>query len=189
MGRQTFGGSAEIEPRGILLESGKEMVEPGLLIAVFEGAGPSAELFHVVAHGGDAIGMGREGVAQVSDGFVDGVPGDQVTQGFLPGNDTDGLALVFGNVIAKELGLLETRGKEVDVVENGVANVAFGEDRGELRFPNAFGKPGAGWAATEVLLDVIRELHDLLVLVGGWDGNQDRLVKSATQHFDLTAAH
>jgi hypothetical protein len=77
----------------------------------------------------------------------------------------------------------------MDVVENGVANVGFGEDGGELRLPHALGEPGAGGALAEVVLEIVGEADDLDALVRGGNGYEDGLVEAAADHLDLTALH
>jgi hypothetical protein len=73
----------------------------------------------------------------------------------------------------------------MDVIENGVRDIGFGQDRRQLGFPHTFGKPSAGRAISEMALDVVRELDDLLVLVRRRDRNQNGLVKAAAHHLDL----
>ena len=124
MRRQILARCADIEPRGILFEGRKEIVEPSLLKAVFKGARPSAEFFHIVAHCGDAIGMGGGGFLQMDHNLVDSVPRNEVAQRFLARDDTNRLAFIFGDVVAEQFLLLEARGEEMDVIEDGVATSA-----------------------------------------------------------------
>ena len=81
---------------------------PTLLIAVFERTGPATEFFHIIAHRGDTVGMRSCGFAQVGHYFFDGVPGDQVAKRFLPGNDADGAALIFGDIVGEKFALFES---------------------------------------------------------------------------------
>ena len=63
------------------------------------------------------------------------------------------------------------------------------ERRGQLRFPDAFGEPGAARTLAEMFFDVIGETRDLLVAVFGRNGDQDRLVETAADDFHLAALH
>ena len=70
--------------------------------------------------------MNRVGFAEVGDHFVNGVPGNEVAQRLLAGNDANGLAFVFGNIVAEEFRLLETRGEKMNIVQDRVGNVGLG---------------------------------------------------------------
>ena len=73
---EVFAGCANIKPLGILLEGGEKSVEPAFLIAVFEGSGPPAKFFHIVAHRGDAVGMRGSRFVEVGHNLVDSIPRD-----------------------------------------------------------------------------------------------------------------
>jgi hypothetical protein len=68
---------------------------------MFERTRPATELLHVVAHGGKTVRMGLSGLVQIFHDVVDGVPGNQVAQRFLTGDEPNGLTLVLGNVISE----------------------------------------------------------------------------------------
>jgi hypothetical protein len=70
--------------------------------------------------------MSRVGFAEIGDHFVNGVPGNEVAQRLLAGNDAHGLAFVLGNIVAEQFRLLETRGEKMDIVEHRVGNAGFG---------------------------------------------------------------
>src|SRR5437764_8465630 len=130
--------------------------EPALLITVFEGTGPAAEFFHVITHGGDAIGIRGGGFAQVGHHFVYGVPGDQIAKRFLPRNDANGAALIFGDVVSEKLAGFEPSGEKMNVIEYRVSDVRFRQNRSKLRLPDALGQPGTGGAFAEMFFDVVR---------------------------------
>src|SRR6202022_607548 len=167
-------------------QCGEEILDPSISVTMLKRARPDAELFHVVAHGRHAIRVRVCSVAQVRGDLLDGAEGNQVAQYFLAGNQADGLTFVLGDVVTEELLGLKAGGKKVNVVEHRVADVGVGQDRGELRFPNALCKPCASRTLAEVVLDVIGEANDLHPLVRGGNGDQDRLVKPSAHHLDLT---
>jgi hypothetical protein len=86
------------------------------------GAGPDAEFFHVIAHGGNSTGIASRGVAQVGDHLFDLAKRDKISKGFLAGKEPDALAAVFGDVGAEEFLGLEAGRKEMDVVDESVAD-------------------------------------------------------------------
>src|SRR5579863_400257 len=182
---EVFAGGGGLQPGGIFLEGHEEFLEPGVLIAMVEGAGPDAEFLHIVAHGGHLAGVGAGSVAKIGDDLLDGAEGNEIAEKLLAGENANGLAMVFGDVVGEQFFGLEAGGEKMDVVENGVADVGFGEDRGELRFPHALGEPSAGGALAEVLLEIVGETDDLDALIGRRNGNENGLVEAAANHLDL----
>src|SRR5260370_19386232 len=97
-----------------------------------EGAGPDAGFFHVVAHGGHLIRMSAGGVAEIGDDLLDGAEGNEIAKNFLAGEDANGLAVIFGDVVGKQLVGLEAGAEGVDVVSQGAAAAAFRGDGGSF---------------------------------------------------------
>src|SRR5579859_4701891 len=126
-------------------------------------------------------------LAQKGDDLLDFAKGDDVAQLFLAGIEPHAFAAVFGDVRAEEFFRLEAGGKKVHIVHKRVRDVRIGEGRWKLRFPNALGKPGPGGPLSKMFLQVAGQAGDLLALVFGRYGNEDRLVKSAANEFDLSA--
>src|SRR6266849_993984 len=118
---KVLAGRGSLQPGGVFLEGEEEFFEPGVLVTVVKGAGPDAEFLHVVAHGGHLIRMSAGGLAEISNDLLDGAEGNEITQSFLAGEDANGLAVIFGDVVGEQLVRLEAGGEEVDVVENGIA--------------------------------------------------------------------
>ena len=118
--RKIFAGRADIEPLGILLERFEQLIEPTFVVAMFERSRPAAELLHVIAHRGDAAGMRTKHFVQPRHHFIDGLPRNQIAQGFLAGDDANRLAFVFRDVIAEQFVLFESRRKKMNVVEHRV---------------------------------------------------------------------
>ena len=58
-----------------------------------------------------------------------------------------------------------------------------------MRFPDALGQPRAGRALAKMVLEIIGETYELHALVRGGNGNENRLVETAADHFDLAAFH
>jgi hypothetical protein len=97
--------------------------------------------------------------------------------------------MIFGDVVRKKLLRLESRGKEVDVVENGVASISFRKNRRELRLPNALREPGSRGTLAEIVLDIVGKTDNLHTLVRGRNRNENWLVKTASDHFHLSGFH
>ena len=77
----------------------------------------------------------------------------------------------------------------MNVVENGVAGVGFGQHGSELRLPDAFGQPRTGGALSKMVLEIIGQTDELHALVRGGNGNENRFVETAADHFDLAGFH
>ncbi len=178
-------GRGDLEPIGVGLEGGKKIGEPAVHVTVFVRSGPDAELFHVVAHGSHAARVDAGGVAQIGDDVCDFAKGNEIAQSFLAGIKAHGLAAVFGDVGAKEFFRFEACRQEMHVIDQGVGDVCGSEGGGELRLPNALGKPSAGGKTAEVFLEIGGQAGDLFVLILGRNGNEDRLVEAATEELDL----
>jgi len=183
-----LGGSNGFEPGGIFLEGAEEVLEPTVFVAVFESAGPDAEFLHVVAERGDAAGTKFGRAAEEIDIVVDGAERYEIAQFLEAGKNPDGFATVFGDVGAEEFLGLETGGEEWKIVDEGVTDVSFREGGRQLRFPDAFGKPGARGAFAEVFFEVIGEAGDLFDAIGLGNGDQDRFVETAADQFDLAGS-
>src|SRR3989441_480991 len=141
--------------------------------------GPDAELFHVIAHGGDAAGMEARGVTQVSDYVLDFSKRDEITQRLLAGIEPHALTAVFRDIGAKQFFGLEAGGKEVHVINERVSDICGGQRAGELRLPHALGKPSAGRELAEEFFEIDSQARDLFPLIFGRNGNQDRYVEAA----------
>src|SRR5260370_38888277 len=128
---------------------------------------PDAELFHVVAHGGDTARVFAGSITQIRDDVFDLAKGNEIAQSFLAGIKPHRLALVLGDVGAKEFFRLETRGQEMQVVQERVGYVRGSESSGKLGFPDALGKPSAGRNPAEVFFDIGGQTRDLFALIFG----------------------
>src|SRR2546427_13023666 len=184
---EVVNGRGNFEPVRISFQGGKKIGEPAILVAVFMRSGPDAEFFHVVAHGSDAAWVETGSIAQISDDACDFAKGNEIAQSFLAGLKPHGLALVFGDVGAKEFLRFETRGEEVHVVYEGVGNVRGGKRGGKLGLPDALGEPRAGRNPAEVFLQIGGQARNLLELIFGRDGDKDRLIEAAANELDLSA--
>ena len=107
----------------------------------------------------------------------------------MAGEKANGLAVIFGDIVGEKFVGLEAGGEEVNIVENGVADVGFGENGGELRLPHTLGEPGTGGSLSEIVLEIVGEADDLDALVRGGNGNEDGLVEAAADHLNLTTLH
>src|SRR5258708_19633505 len=106
---------------------------------MFMRAGPDAELFHVVAHGGDFARVGAGSIAKISDDILDFAKRDEIAQSFLARVKPYGLATVFGEVGAEEFLGLETSGEEMHVVNEGVGHASGGQSAGGFPLPSTPG--------------------------------------------------
>jgi len=183
--RQIIAGRGNLQPFRVFLEGGKKIGEPAILVTVFVGSRPNAELFHVIAHGGDAAGVCAGGIAQIGDDVRDFAERNEIAQGFLAGVEPHGAATVFGKVGAKELFRFEAGGKKMDVIDKGISDVRGGKHGGKLWLPDALGEPGTGGKLAEMFLEISGKAGDLLELIFGRDGDQNRFVKAATDEFHL----
>src|ERR1700730_18799203 len=102
-----------------------------------EGTGPDTEFLHIVAHGSHLVWVRAGGFLEISDDLLDGAERNEVAKNLLARNEANGLAMIFRDVVGKQLVGLEARGEKVDVVENRVAYVGFGENGSEVRLPEA----------------------------------------------------
>src|SRR6266851_3138207 len=184
---QIAAGRGNSQPVGARFERGKKIGEPAIRVTVFVGAGPYAELFHVIAHGSHAARMDAGSIAQIGDYVFDFAERNEIAQSLLPWVKPYGFAAVFGDVGAKEFFRLEASGEEMHIVNKGVGNVRGGKCGGKLGLPNAFGEPGAGRKPAEVFLEIGGEAGDLLALIFERNGDEDRFIEAATDEFDLAA--
>src|SRR5258708_2119899 len=158
-----------------------------MLVAMLESSGPHAEFFHVVAKHGDTIGVSSGCVAHIFDDVFDLSEWHQIAQRLLAGEKAHTLSAILGLIGAKKFLRLKSRGQKVKIVDQRVIYLGGSQHRRKLRFPNAFGKPDDGWPFAKMFFDVRREALNLFVLVFGRDDSQNRLVKSATNHFHFPA--
>ena len=77
----------------------------------------------------------------------------------------------------------------MNVVKNGIADVGFGENGSKLRFPDTLGEPSASGTLAKMVLEIVGETDELHALVRGRNGNENRLVEAAADHFDLARLH
>src|ERR1700757_1085887 len=138
---------------------------------MIERARPDAEFLHVVAHGRHLFGMGRGGFLEISNDLLDGSERNQVAKNFLPGNQANSLSMIFRDVVGKKLVGLESRGKKMNVIQNGVVDITFSQNRGELRLPNALRQPRSRGALAEMVLNIIGKTDKLHTLVRGRNRN------------------
>src|SRR5260370_41175017 len=144
---------------------------------------PDAELFHVVAHGGDTTRMLAGSIAQIRDNVFDFAKGNEIAQSFLAGIEPDGLAVVLGDVGTKEFFRFEARGEEVHVVYERVGDVGGSESSGKLGLPDALGKPRAGGNAADVFFEIGGQTCGLLARSFGTNGNKDSFVVASANEF------
>src|SRR5579872_3488688 len=123
---KVFAGGGNTQPGRIGLESGEEIFEPAVFVAMGVGTGPDTEFFHVVAHGSHTTGMHGRRVAKILDDIRDLSERDKITERFLAGEKPDGLALVFRDISAKEFIGFKSGGEKMDVVNEGVADAGRG---------------------------------------------------------------
>src|ERR1041384_1897337 len=71
MSIRVFARRSDTEPIGIHFKRREEIVQPMIVIAMFESAWPHAEFFHVVAKHGNAVGMSGGGLTQVLHDLFD----------------------------------------------------------------------------------------------------------------------
>ena len=183
---EVFARSGDAEPRRVFFESGEEILEPAVFVAMSVGAGPNAEFFHVIAHGSHAGGMNGGSFAKIFDDIDDFAERDVVTERFLAGEKPDALAAVFGDVGAEEFFWFETGGKKMNVVDESVVDSGGGQCRGELRLPDALGDPGACGATAKMVFKIGRETRDLFALILRGDGDEDGFVETAANEFYLS---
>ena len=73
------------------------------------------------------------------------------------------------------------------VVDERVSDAGGGENGWNLRLPDTLGQPGAGRFLAEFFAEVFAHAMNLLDLVLRRNGNEDRFVEAATDHFHLLA--
>jgi hypothetical protein len=74
------------------------------------------------------------------------------------------------------------------VIEDRVGHSRLGEKRGEVRFPDAFGQPGAEGPLSEDRVNTIGKRPNLPDAVASRDADQNRLVIAAGEELDLTSS-
>ncbi len=178
-----------MQPARVLFERGKKLLKPRIVVAMLECAGPDVEFLHIVAHGGHVVGVGAGGFLEIGNDLLDGAKRNQVAKNFLTGDKTNRLTLIFCDVIDKKLVRLETGGEKVDIVEDSVLDIGFGKDGSELWLPDTLREPGTGGALAEMMLDIVSQTNQLHALIGVRDGDKDRLVETAANHFHLAGFH
>ena len=181
-------GSGNVEPVVAILERGEEIFEPAVLVAMRVSAGPAAEFFEIVAHGGDAARMRAGLLPEEMGAFGDVAKRDEIAKRFESREKLDGVAQILGGVVAVELFGLESGGEEMVVVDERVFDAARGERGRKLRLPDALGEPGAARTLAEMFFDVIGEAFQLLKAIVRRNRDKDGLVKTAAEHFHLTLA-
>ena len=102
---------------------------------------------------GHSARMIVRGPAKERDGILDAAKGEQVAQLLQTGNHFHRAAAFVGNVVAEQFRNLAPRRKKVAVVDQRVFHSRFGQRRGQLRLPHAFGKPGAGGPFPKMIFD------------------------------------
>ena len=125
-----IGGSGNVEPVVAILERGEEIFEPAVLVAMRVGAGPTAEFFEIVSHGGDSAGMRAGLLPEEMGGFGDVAKRDEVAKRLESREKLDGMAQIFGDVVAVELFGLESGGEEMIVVDERVFDAAAASEEG-----------------------------------------------------------
>ena len=66
------------------------------------------------------------------------------------------------------------------VVNQRVCDASRRENGRNLRFPDTLGQPSPGWRLTEFFAEVVAHAMNLLDLIVWRNGNEDRLVETAT---------
>ena len=162
MGSYGIAWSGCLQPVRVLLQLAKQIFKPAIRITKLVRAGPHAELFQVIAHRRKTARMLARGAAQKVHRVSDGAKRKQVTQRFQAGKNIDGVTLVLGAVVAKQLAQLEARAEKMIVIHERVFHAGRRERRWKLRLPDALGEPRAFRPRAEMLLHIIGQPRDLL---------------------------
>ena len=126
---------------------------------------------------------------EIVDGFFDFTEGDEVAEFLEAREKPDGLAAIFGDVRAVEFFRLEPRSQKRQIVHQGVADIGFGERGGQLRLPNALGKPCSRGTLAKMLFQIVRKAGKLFQLIRSGDGDEDGLVEASANQFDLAGSN
>jgi len=183
-----FGGGDGFEPGGVGFQSKKEILKPAVLVAVLKCAGPDPKFFHVVAERGDSAGTKFGGAAKEANVVFDSAKRDQVAEFLEAREDPDGFAAIFRDVGAVKLVGLKAGSEKRKIVDEGIADVGFRKRGRELWLPDALGEPGAVRTLAEVLFEIVSEAVDLVDAIRFGDGDEDGLVESAADEFDLAGS-
>ena len=181
-----------LERRGLdevgLRERGEELLEPAVLVHALVRAGPRAELLAVIRIHDEARACGVP-LAQLLDRRAHLAERDEVAQLHAPGEHDHRKSLVLGDVRLAGLVLLQTRAEEVLVVEDGVGDAGFSEQRRKMRLPHALGQPRAEGPLPEDRVHAVGERADLTDAVAARHTDEHRLVVATGEELDLTAPH
>ena len=119
------------------------------------------------------------------DGIIHAAKRKQVAKFLQTRNQFDGLAPIFGNVIAVQFLHLASRGQEMAVVHQRVFDARFGQCCGQLRFPNTLRKPCPTGTLAKLLFDEVCKTPDLLDLIFKGNRNQNWFVEASAHDLDL----
>src|ERR1700739_48015 len=98
MRRNALAGGDGLQPGGVLLKRREEILQPAILRAVFESAGPDPEFFHVIAKRGHAAGACLRAIAEIGDTLFHAAKRNQIPQLLQPREKPNRLSAILGDV-------------------------------------------------------------------------------------------
>ncbi len=174
-----LGERRHAEPRLGGQQGIEEAFQPAVVVAVFLGVGPGAELLAVVAEDHHRVRMPVGDLGQVVDRLFGIAEGDRVPQLLAPREDRHHAAVVLGRVVTGQVVVGQSGGLEVEVVEHGVLDAGGHEVAGERLLPNTLGDPHAADRRPQAVFEPLGVHADLAHPVAGRDHRQDRLEERA----------
>src|SRR5208337_695714 len=189
MGGDVFAGRRNLQPRCVFVQRLEKFLQPARLIAMRERPRPHSELFHIVAKGSRAAGTHLGGLLEIGDGFLDPAEWDEVTQLLQAREKPDGLAAILGNVHAVQLFWFEARSEKWQIVHKRVTDIGRSQRRWQLRLPDALREPCSRGPLSKMLFQVIRQARELLFLICLRDRNENGLVESSADQFNLSGSN
>ena len=128
--RSVFDGVCEgggQQPIFVVSQSLEESSQPAFSVNVFLGVGPSTKFFAVVTKDNHTVGATLGEHPAVLHGFFWFGKRNQIPQVLAAGEYFDGLAFVFGDKVAGQFFVFQTRATEMIVVQNGIVDSSFGD--------------------------------------------------------------
>ncbi len=146
--------STQLNPLTIAAQSVEEAAQPAVFVAVLVHLRPDAELLAIVGENDDGVGMARGHITEIGQRLVGIAVGHEIAQRLGGREDAQQPAIVFAEVIAEQLVILNARLTKVQIVENGVFHAGIGDVRQQILLPDTLRHPHAAHARLEDLFQI-----------------------------------
>ena len=117
---ERLGQRGRLDPLLVLHQGVEKLRQPAVVVDVFVGFRPGAELLAVVAEDGHRVGVLVGQFGEIVDRLLRTAEGDRIAEPLAAGKHREHAALVFRQQVAREFRLAQAGTLEVEVVQHGV---------------------------------------------------------------------